>query len=250
MEKFFLALSFLTRCPAPSRSNRLLESDDFAKSFTFFPVVGALIGLAIATVLVGCRYLFPSAISGFLAVAFLLWITRALHLDGFSDWIDGLGGGYTPKRRREIMKDSRIGVFGAAAVSVLIGLKAFSFASLQESEAWFAIIIAPVLGRFSMVLLAWRAIPADENKGLGARFIEGFSRKILVISTLWLSPFFILNVRFTSIALSVAVISVFLLRRHFISSFQTISGDLFGATCEVVETLTLLIAVIFTRFLR
>ncbi|MCX7823659.1 MAG: adenosylcobinamide-GDP ribazoletransferase [Syntrophobacterales bacterium] len=244
MEAFFLAISFLTRCPVPSR---FLVSRNLAKSFIFFPLVGASIGGVVVVFLVVCRYVFPSSISGLLAVALLLWLTRALHLDGFADWIDGLGGGYTPERRREIMKDSRVGAFGAASIAIIIGLKAFSIASLQELEAWQGVIIAPTLGRFSMILLAWRAPSLNNHKGLGSQFIESFSWKILALSSLWLMPLLVYHPSFFLLALLITTSSVLLLRRSYIASFGIISGDLFGATCEVVETEILLAAVVFFK---
>lgn len=248
MEEFLLAVSFLTRCPVPLRSDRI-KLRAFARSFVFFPLVGALIGGITVAFLAGCRYIFPPSISGILAVALILWFTRALHLDGFADWIDGLGGGYTPERRREIMKDSRIGVFGAASVAIIIALKAFALASLQELGAWQAIIMSPLCGRFAMVFLAWRAGPCEQNKGLGARFIEGFSWKILLVSSLWFIPFLIYSPLFSGLAVSITVISVLLLKKNYTSCFGTVSGDLFGATSEVVETEVLLAGIVSFRVL-
>jgi adenosylcobinamide-GDP ribazoletransferase len=241
---FLLALSFLTRCPVPQSvfgSGNVI----FSRSFAFFPLVGILIGLLTTGFLRLCSIFFPSSISGLTTVGFLLWLTRSLHLDGFADWIDGLGGGYTPERRREIMKDSRVGVFGASSIVIIVGLKALCFGTLQQYRAWEAVIIATTLGRFSMALLAARAVSSEQNRGLGARFIEGFSNRIFAIASVWLVPLLLWNPVFFSAALAITLAEVMILRRNYLTCFETISGDLFGATCEVVETSLLLAAVAF-----
>ncbi|MEJ5301238.1 MAG: adenosylcobinamide-GDP ribazoletransferase [Thermodesulforhabdaceae bacterium] len=244
LRDFLLALSFLTRCPVPQR---IFESNQlqFSRAFVFFPLIGALLGTVIAGFLAVSRYLFPTFISGFLATGLILWLTRALHLDGFADWIDGLGGGYTPEKRREIMKDSRIGTFGAASITIIIGIKAFSMGVLQQAGAWQGIIIAPVCGRFAMGLLAWRA--QGNNQGLGAKFIEGFSWKILVLSFMWFLPFLFWHPVFAIVAMVTSISEVLLLKRGYIASFGAITGDLFGATCEIVETTIFLLGVAFFR---
>jgi len=241
---FLLALGFLTRCPVP---HRVFESKNlrFSKSFVFFPLVGFLIGAVIVGFLALCRHFFPASVSGFLGAGLLLWLTRALHLDGFADWVDGLGGGYTPERRREIMKDSRIGTFGAASIVIIIGIKAFSMSTLQQTGAWQGIVMATVCGRFSMALLAWQA--PGNNQGLGAKFIEGFSWKILVLSSIWLLPFLVLYPDFSILAIGFSIGEVFVLKRWYLSSFGAITGDLFGATCETVETTIFIFAVAFFR---
>ena len=242
MRDFLLALSFLTRCPV---SQRVFETEhlQFSRSFAFFPLVGWLLGAVVVGFLALCRPFFPASVSGLLGAGLLLWITRALHLDGFADWIDGLGGGYTQERRREIMKDSRIGTFGAASIVIIIGIKAFSMGTLQQAGAWQGIIMAIVCGRFSMALLAWRA--QGSNEGLGAKFIDGFSWNILAMSSLWLLPFLAWYPLFSILAITLSVGEVLVLKRWYVSSFGAITGDLFGATCETVETTIFLFAVAF-----
>lgn len=241
---FLLALSFLTRCPVPQNLFKF-ENITFARTFAFFPLVGILLGILLAGFLRIASNFFPSSISGLMGIAFILWLTRSLHLDGFADWVDGLGGGYTPERRREIMKDSRVGVFGAASIVIIIGLKALSLGALQQHQAWQAVVMAPALGRFSMALLAASVSSTSQNQGLGARFIEGFSSRILVISSLWLLPLLFWHPVFFSAIFAITLAEVLILRRHYLACFETVSGDLFGATSEVVETSVLLAAVAF-----
>ncbi len=244
---FFTALSFLTRIPFPQRIFGTKEVN-FSKSFIFFPLVGLLIGLFSLLVLRYSSFVFPPLISGLITVGFNAWLTRALHLDGLADWVDGMGGGYTPERRLEIMKDSRIGTFGAIVLVMIILIRASSYGELQKLLCWSGVIMAPSLGRFSMVFLAWR-IPLRKNqKGIGSLFLTGFQGRYLAIATLWLLPLASIKISLFTCALAVSIITTLLLRRSYLKNFGRITGDLFGATSEIVETLVLMVALIFAKF--
>ncbi len=236
---FFVALSFLTRIPPPPwvfREGEVL----FARSFLFFPVVGMILGTATAGLLFTLRGVFSPTLSGFMVTGAVVWLTRALHLDGLADWADALGGGYTAQRRREIMKDSRIGSFGAIALVIVLGVKALSLGELQAEGEWSAVVMAFAFSRFSMVLLAWKAPPSHSAPGLGARFIAGFSPSWMFIAALWLIPLAVLHLPLFLLSCATTTALCYALRRSFIRSFGQLSGDLFGATCEIVETAVLL----------
>ena len=118
---FLVATQFLTRLPTPAWVG--FESGWLPQSARYFPLVGVLIG----AINVGIWWLFghwlPAAVSAGLMLAASLLVTGAFHEDGFADACDGFGGGTTQDRVLAIMKDSRIGAYGAIGICVLLGLK-------------------------------------------------------------------------------------------------------------------------------
>ncbi|MFS1915477.1 MULTISPECIES: adenosylcobinamide-GDP ribazoletransferase [unclassified Vibrio] len=119
-ELFALAMGFFSRLPMPK--NTPYSTERMNRSGRYFSTVGLLLG-----VLCGCVFLLldavlPSAVAIFLMMSFSLMLTGAFHEDGLTDMADGIGGGMTLERRLTIMKDSRIGTYGASAlVMVLLG---------------------------------------------------------------------------------------------------------------------------------
>lgn len=147
---FFVALQFLTRLPVPIL--RDFQPDWIARSARYFPLVGALVGALSATVFVAASQIWSGVLPALLAVAAGVLITGAFHEDGLADTFDGLGGGQTPARRLEIMKDSRIGTFGALALGLALALK---IAALAELPIWIgalSLVAAHAGGRAAAVI--------------------------------------------------------------------------------------------------
>lgn len=123
---FLACLRFATRLPLPATpiENARSGSDDFPRSMGMLPLVGAALGAAAGATFVAASALGLSPpLAAPLAIAALLTMTGALHEDGLADCADGFGGGATPARKLEIMKDSRIGAFGALAISLALYLR-------------------------------------------------------------------------------------------------------------------------------
>ncbi|MGC9422475.1 MULTISPECIES: adenosylcobinamide-GDP ribazoletransferase [Vibrio] len=128
---FLLAVSFFSRLPIPK--SLPYSAVRMNQAGRYFALVGLLLGGLCAlsyTVLSG---LFPSEISLFLTMMLSLLLTGAFHEDGLTDMVDGIGGGMTTERRLLIMKDSRIGTYGATAlIMALLGKYLFLFTLLQQ----------------------------------------------------------------------------------------------------------------------
>lgn len=141
---------FLTRLPFPGRGDRPLSTAAWT-----FPVVGALVGSLGGLAFWGATLLgMPPVIAALLAVAVTAAVTGALHEDGLSDACDGLFGGYTPERRLEIMRDSRIGGFGALAMVISVGLRVAALTSLHFPDGVLVFLIAAhTLSRANIVLI-------------------------------------------------------------------------------------------------
>src|SRR4051812_12943574 len=115
------ALAFLTRIPVGRWV--ALGADDVGRGVAFFPVVGAAVGALAGLAAEGLDGPLPALVAGGLGVAAALVLTGALHLDGLADTADAFGSGDRP-RRLEIMRDSRIGSFGAAAIALAVLVEA------------------------------------------------------------------------------------------------------------------------------
>jgi adenosylcobinamide-GDP ribazoletransferase len=159
--QFLVALQFLTIAPPLHGGDPWPE--DIGLSVAFYPVVGALIGAllwGIGAILFGRV---SREIGAFLLL--LIWVasTGALHVDGFLDTVDGLFGGMTPERRLEIMHDVHYGSFAFAGGALLFLGK---FVSLQAIGSPVDLLLAPIVGRWGMVLTIW-ALPYARKEGLG-----------------------------------------------------------------------------------
>ncbi|MEZ9445153.1 adenosylcobinamide-GDP ribazoletransferase [Vibrio sp. 10N.222.54.F12] len=119
-ELFALAMGFFSRLPMPK--NTPYSSERMNRSGRYFSTVGLLLGVLCGGVFLLLDTVLPSAVAIFLMMSFSLMLTGAFHEDGLTDMADGIGGGMTLERRLTIMKDSRIGTYGASAlVMALLG---------------------------------------------------------------------------------------------------------------------------------
>jgi adenosylcobinamide-GDP ribazoletransferase len=160
-------LRFYSRLPvpAPAWERDPYGPPDFATMPRMLPVAGAIIGAVGAAVLVGAQMLGLGAfVAAALAVASLTLVTGAFHEDGLADTADGFGGGSTPERRLEIMKDSRIGSYGGAALVLAYVLRVACLAELLARlgtlGAAAAVVLVAALSRSAGLLLMTLLPPA------------------------------------------------------------------------------------------
>lgn len=151
---FLAAIQFLTRLPLPHLDG--FQSGWLPQSARFFPLVGALVGL----VGVGVWWLgsmcFPPAVAVGLMMSASLLLTGAFHEDGFADVCDGFGGGRTREAVLSIMKDSRVGAYGAIGIAMMLGLKWSILASHPQATLPAIVIGAHVVSRWFAIGLIWR----------------------------------------------------------------------------------------------
>ena len=133
-----IALQFLTRVPVPGWVG--FEPAWLQACLRHFPLVGAGVGLVAAAVLWAALGWWPPLVAAALSVAATVWLTGAFHEDGLADTCDGLGGAVSRERALEIMKDSRIGSYGAVGLVLALVLKVGVVAALAAATA------APVSG--------------------------------------------------------------------------------------------------------
>ncbi|WP_339947649.1 adenosylcobinamide-GDP ribazoletransferase [uncultured Albimonas sp.] len=144
------ALQFLTRLPIPSAAAGY-GPDRLAQAARWFPAAGALAGALSGAVFAAAATILPPLAAAALALAAGMALTGALHEDGLSDTLDGLGGGFTRERALEIMRDSRIGAYGAAGLGLSLLARAGALSALAPLEGFAALIAAHAAGRAAMI---------------------------------------------------------------------------------------------------
>ncbi|HEX7126329.1 MAG TPA: adenosylcobinamide-GDP ribazoletransferase [Thermodesulfobacteriota bacterium] len=173
-----VALHVLTRFPYP-RDLRPAPVD-LGRSMAWFPAVGALLGAGLAAAHALLAPWLPPLALAPLLLAGLAFATNAFHLDGVADAADGLGGGFTRDDALRIMRDSRIGAFGAIAVALLLLVQAGALAALPPEHALGALVAGPTVGRLAAVGLAHVLPYARDGGGLGSPFAAHARRRDLV----------------------------------------------------------------------
>jgi adenosylcobinamide-GDP ribazoletransferase len=235
-----LAFGFLTILPVFGSRGREASPRELAASFSAFPLVGGALGLLLYVPAMLLSAWTPLPILAVLLTLAIALLTRFLHLDGLADLADGLWGGYTAERRLEIMKDSRTGSFGAAALSLILLLKAASLHALLTLHAWPVIFMAPVFSRYAMVLAAHRSPYARKEGGLGRSFLEHMTTADLLRAaavaaglSLPVAPLEAVLLMVTATAVAWAV------QRLAIHMLGGVTGDVLGAVNEITEAVLL-----------
>jgi adenosylcobinamide-GDP ribazoletransferase len=228
MNSFLGALQFLTIVPVRGKKSAL------AKSAIFFPIVGALLGLSAAGV-----FSVGQPIASLMAIVWLMVITGCLHEDGLADVADAFRAGRSRERIMLILKDSRIGTYGAAALvgSTLLRWQALAQCSIAPIRALPAVL---ALSRASLVVMAHFAPPVGE--GLGQEFARGCTRTVTAAVVAQAVAFSFLAGWRLALAMTLANgLTIVLARIYFLRRFGGVNGDCLGATCILVETVNLVI---------
>jgi adenosylcobinamide-GDP ribazoletransferase len=230
------AVAFLTRIPVGSGA---VEAEDVARGAALFPLVGAGIGAATGGVAVALHPRLPALVAAALALAVELLLTGALHLDGLADTADSLGS-RSREGALEVMRDPRIGVFGAAAVVLALLVKAAVIAGLlARGGTLVSLVAAGALGRAAILPLA-ASLPYARTEGglserigpvsalLGAAIAAAFAVGLAEA----IGAGMLAAAAGTTVALGVAY------RRR----FGGVTGDTLGATAEVAGTAALIVS--------
>lgn len=162
-----LCLGFFSRIPLPETLGRRISTEDkLTDAVALFPVAGLIIGVVPALIWYVASQFFPATISAGIAIASALVITGALHEDGFADCADGLGATPDRKKALEIMRDSRIGTYGALALIITVGLRWMALATLAPLAGALAVVMAHSGSRAAIAIAMRHSIYA-RPEGLG-----------------------------------------------------------------------------------
>jgi adenosylcobinamide-GDP ribazoletransferase len=151
---FFIALQFFTRLPIPRWVG--FDADWLHHASRYFALVGVVVAAITSAVYACASWLLPQSVAVLLSTISGIYLTGAFHEDGFADACDGFGGGTTAERVLEIMKDSRIGAYGAIGIGLLLALKCVALVYLPTQAVIAALLIAHPLSRAASSALIWR----------------------------------------------------------------------------------------------
>ncbi len=218
-------------------------------AIAWFPAIGLLIGAVLVAVDRLTAWTFPMLLAALLTVTTWKLITGGLHLDGLADCLDALGG-HDAAHRLTIMRDSRIGAFGAIGLILFLLMELAAVAELAPAPRWRALLVAPVVARAMPALLA-RLFPPARSEGQGARFqadVQPLSMAVvlgcaLVVAVAVLGAAGIVAVAAAALA-SVAV------GRFMSARLGGVTGDVLGAAVELSELAVLLAVSAWTHVPR
>jgi adenosylcobinamide-GDP ribazoletransferase len=148
------AVQYFTRVPMPRWVGH--SGAQLSGTTRYLPAIGIAVGAVASAVFWAASLVFPAVIAAILSIATTAALTGALHEDGFADTMDGLGGGHTRERALEIMKDPRIGAFGALALMLLLALKIAVLSAFPLTAIVVTLIAGHALSRWCAVLLVWQ----------------------------------------------------------------------------------------------
>lgn len=247
---FIAALRFLTTLRVPRRFTGGVE--DLSRTTAFFPVVGIIIGL----ILVGAYWLLihilpRGVVSGILVVLGIV-LSGGVHLEGFADTCDGIGGQKDQQARLRVMQDSRSGAFAIIGIAALLLVKYGTLYSLPHGAMMAALLVTPVVSRWTMVYAIF-AYPYARPSGMGKIMKEGLGRGRFAAATAittgaaigfsgWAGvPLFYLAGPLVMIGtwLVILVMAAYLKRK-----LSGLTGDTYGAINEVAEVSALIMVLL------
>lgn len=242
-----LAVRFLTIVPVPGRE--AAGDDALGRAAWWFPPVGLALGVGLAAADRALASLFPPLLAALLVVSLWKVLTGGIHLDGLADCLDGLAGGDVPQRLA-IMRDSRVGVYGALGLVVVFLISVVALAELPPGLRAAALVLAPLTGRVAPLLAGTLIRAATPAVGLGGAFLSGLSRAagpvfgaaalILagVLAGIW-------GMTAVAVGLATALLAAALVARR----LGGITGDGLGASVELGELGLLLTVAAHTHLL-
>ncbi len=230
-----LAIGLLTRVPMPHPVEAM--PDGLARAQRAFPLVGALIGLAVglvdrALLAVGV----PALAAAALALGASAGLTGALHEDGLADVGDGFGGGPDRAAKLSIMRDSRLGTYGMIVLLVGFVARASALASLPVATILPALVVAHAFGRAAIPMLAAN-MPFARDDGLGKSAGQpDLASAITAIVVGVIIALLCLTAAQALLAVVVAVVGAAAVAGLAWRQIGGVTGDVFGAAEQVVET--------------
>ncbi len=230
---FLTAVQYFTRIPVPAwvgHSPRQLN-----EAARWFPAVGVVVGLAGAAVYALVAPWSTPWLGLALAFAATAWLTGAFHEDGLADTVDGLGGGYTRERALEIMKDSRIGTYGALALVLCTAVKLAALAAAPGALPW-ALVAGHAVSRWlAVTMLATHDYVREDETARAKPLAHAIGGAGLAIATVCgVLPLALVGPA-ALVGLAAAALARWRLAALFERRLGGYTGDCLGATQQVCE---------------
>ncbi|WP_296560436.1 adenosylcobinamide-GDP ribazoletransferase [uncultured Acetobacterium sp.] len=238
MRKILIAISFFTRIPIKLKD---VSAEEFYDAMILIPLVGVFIGL----ILFGAANLFSLIhfiqLQALLLVIAYIWLTGGLHLDGFADTTDALFSARDREKMMEIMKDSRLGAFGAIGLILLIMTNWMAYTIILPEHAT-AILIMPVFGRVAAIMSTCFSTYAPGGGGLGKRFVEMTGLHHFVIYLVLILAYATLILGLPGLlTVLICLLPALLLMKNLQAKIGGMTGDTIGMTIELNQTFFLVV---------
>ncbi len=240
------AVQFLTRLPTPpvAMGNEEKRRTILGRSAAYFPLVGSLIGvLTGATILLAGR-VWPIGLAVVIGLAFEALLTGAFHEDAVADFCDAFGGGWTRDDILRILKDSRVGTFGALGLGLALALRGGAIATLETDRLIAAVTASATLGRWAILPAMWALPPVADRESLSRDIGRQIGSIRLLLGTLmavpgcaWLA--FISPGRLAIGCAAIAVLIAWLVR-YVGRRLGGMNGDCLGFLCYAAQVAVLL----------
>lgn len=247
INNFIVALQFLTIFTV--KRNHEVNEGDLARSIAWFPVVGFLLGVVLVYSDKALLWILPhtNTLSNALLLVISVVTTRALHMDGLADTLDGLMGGKDRESRLRIMKDSRLGTAGALGIVFALLLKYLCLNSLFGGSRTEALLIAPIFGRWSQAMMVFRSNYGRES-GMGRAFVGHLRLSgLLAASAVAVGISAFVDELWTFTLVPTVVLFTLAARLYFVRRLGGITGDAIGAVSEINEVLTFILFVVLSN---
>ncbi len=232
---FFTALMFYTRMPVPRSTG--YSPENLNKATRYFPLIGVVVGGVGALVFWGAEMVLPVKVAVLLSMITQIMVTGAFHEDAIADFCDGFGGGYTKERILSIMKDSRIGTYGAVGLVMILLARFFLLSEFDVVFIPVALVVAHVVSRLVPVLLIFSSKYVSDSDKSKSKPIGQKSSKVTLIVALLLGllPLVLVSpVKIFFIALF--LIPLFFYFRYYVHKhIGGYTGDVLGALQQLSE---------------
>lgn len=234
---FLTALMFYTRLPVPQSLG--YSPERLNRSTRYLTLIGWIVGGIGAAVFYGLVQLFPVGLSVFLSMMATILLTGAFHEDGFADFCDGFGGGYTREKVLTIMKDSRIGTYGSVGLIGMLGTKFLALQSLPVAIIPLALVAGHAFSRLMPVIIiftSWysREDELSKSKPVGKK---GTNADLILAIIFGLGPLALLPWQLTAVVVPAALALSFLFKKYIERKIGGYTGDCLGALQQLVEVL-------------
>lgn len=232
---FLNAIMFYTRIPVPKN---LPYSDEMLnRSTPYFPFIGWITGGTGAVVFYGLQFVFPPELAILFSMLVTIFVTGAFHEDGFADFCDGFGGGYTRERILTIMKDSRIGTYGSIGLVGMLATKFMSLNAINIATVPLVLLAGHALSRLMPILVIYTSVysrddATSKTKPIGKKG-KGFDFVLALFFGLALLIFIPLTYSLTILPL--LLLTTFVFSRYITRKIGGYTGDCLGAMQQIAE---------------
>ena len=231
-----LAFSFLTVLPLRTGA---IAASAFPRAVAYFPLVGFVIGVAVECLDLVLSLALPASLAAALDLTALAIITGGLHLDGLADTADGLLMRGGQQERLAVMREPRVGAFAIAAIVLLLLIEYAALFALAPAERRLGLIAGATLARWAMAVALWQ-FPYARASGVGFAFKSGLRGSEVAVATL-ITAVVVLGLGWRALAAaSIGLAFALVLGRAATRTLGGLTGDVYGATGELVFAATLI----------